>query len=100
MVALFSVFLVDPLECLLGGITGWRPQSVPNPSPSSASDLIFSWQLVGMLPQVCVADDVWSVYLEDSSNAAIDESLYFPDCGLCCSPCLRPIQKDRLDVGS
>ena len=58
-----------------GGVTGWLPQSVPKPSPSSAADLIFGWQLFGTLSQVCVADDVWPVNPKDSSETTIDEDL-------------------------
>lgn len=88
-----SLSLGIPLERLPCDVVGWLPQGVPDPSPSSTPDLLVSWQLVGTLPQVCIADGVGSAYLEDPSQAAVDEGLYFPDGGLRGPPCLRSIQK-------
>ncbi|PFX34488.1 Zinc transporter 5 [Stylophora pistillata] len=74
-------------------VVGWLPQGVPDPSPSSTPDLLVSWQLVGTLPQVCIADGVGPAHLEDPSQAAVDEGLHFPDGGLSGPPRLRSIQK-------
>lgn len=71
-----------PLQRLPCDVVSWLPQGVPDPSPSSAPDLLVSWQLVGMLPQVCIADDVGPAYLEDPSQAAVDEGIHFPNGGL------------------
>ena len=82
--------LIQRLPC---DVVGWLPQGVPDPSPSSTPHLLVSWQLVGTLPQVCNADGVGPVYLEDPSQAAVDEGLYFSGGGLRGPSCHRSIQK-------
>ena len=45
------------------------------PSPSFPSNLLFYWDLVGFLPQVYVADLLWPMNSEDSSETGVDEGL-------------------------
>ena len=45
--------------------------------PSSALHLVYFCHLFGFTPEMWVTDSVCSAYLEDSSQAAVDEGLYF-----------------------
>ena len=44
-----------------------------NPGPSSSSDFLFDRSLLCLFPQFTVADGVWPVDLEDSSQAVVDK---------------------------
>ena len=54
--------------------------------PSSALHLVYFCHLFGFTPEMWVTDSVCSAYLEDSSQAAVDEGLYFSDCRFGCCP--------------
>jgi hypothetical protein len=48
---------------------------VAYPSPSFPCNLLFYWDLVGFIPQVYVADLLWLMDSEDSSETGVDEGL-------------------------
>ena len=57
---------------------------------SFLSNLLAYWDLVGFLPQVYVADVVWPMHSEDSSETGVDKGMDFLSgaLGLGRSPCL------------
>ena len=72
---------------------------VANPGPSSSSNFLFDRSMLCIFPQFTVADGVWPVDLEDSSQAVVDKGLHFVDGGVGYPPCLCSIQQDYLHVG-
>ena len=48
------------------------------------------------MPEIWVTDGVGTAYLEDPSQAAVDEGLYLAGCGFGCSPCFRTYK--RIDL--